>query len=1332
MAEREEIIKIVAVNAARQAYQSVIADQKLLSQAVVQGNQQQVGAVRNFTAELAKARSEVAGLSAVQRAQIDAGLKVGASYKDIAQSVGVSNLALREYRGQAAGAAQGTGLLTSGLGTLRTLLPGLTLVGVAAGLKAMATEAFDAADRLVTLNNKTGISLEQLQRMEFVAGQTGVEFEALSQGSFKLGVNLQATGAKGDKVKAALNEIGQSVERVRALKPEQRWDEVIASLEKVEDVQRRNALGMAIFGTQYTEFAAAVNEGYSAIARNAKISSDAEIQALEAAGDKWDRFVRNFKTGVRSVLASMVGAMEEIERGADSMTSGHKAWLFLTKGAGGYREELQRVGRGLIESEAAEKAAEEARKKAAQATGGATTATADYVKELAAARTEVAGLSAEHRTQLNAALKLGGEAAETYADKIGLSETALRLFSSQSKESKKDTLDLFGGDVLKKALDYQRALGSIENASKLTTAKKKELHQAVTAALEVYRALGREAPQALRDIAAATQDVLTVTRAFSADTRFWVPLKAAIADTRDELLLLADSIDDAARRHAAAKGVVGGLWVPLKEGVQDVRSDIHAAAAATSDWTDQISILAGGFAQLGQISGGVMGSILGGIGQIFGMLDLGNRAAAGSIARGKAGGFNVRNLGVATDLFAKGSTKGERFASGVASAAAIGQGAMDVWDATDNARSRGGNALGGMMAGAQAGAAFGPYGIAIGAAAGLVVGLIRGKPAWAKAADEVGRDFGVKISDGLAKEIEKVAKEKFKKDRQAASIFSLDQIIAEAGGVKPETLAKFTAKLHDAFSMREMGKFTQEQLTETVDKNFQALVDVAKQKGGLITSELREIMALNDRFGSNSVAISEHVKNSIGAGLTHLTTFLQLSAAAAKDNVGEIAKDVQKLEDERDRLTAGLRPEEDDPRSFERDKQRITEINQQIEDLLKKSEQAKALQQGLAITSTRSAGAFASAIAGSFQKLLAEGVDPMEAIGQVEPAVLALQGQLDKLGMDGGEAFQALRAQIAMTRDEVAGPMVSGIRSLGSSITELYNAGILTEDMFAGMTAQIGQTFQALVAQGHNGRTAMSLMKPQLQAIWELQQRFGTELDESTQKLLDEAEAAGIVGDKHKNASERMVDGIGKVVDRLDRLLVAMGVELPDAVDGAAREIENKARDMRERIGSIFDDIPDKLSVDVDVNATYNRREGTNTTQPGGETAPIPGAARGVYARRPMLRVFGEGGEPELGGPIEFMTRALQGALSRMPPDFSKEPAGKQPIEVILREVHNHPMLTITGFGLSVDEVVKINEQHLAQGGLMGNAGGSATLPGLREQIVDVVREVVRQELARA
>lgn len=255
---------------------------------------------------------------------------------------------------------------------------------------------------------------------------------------------------------------------------------------------------------------------------------------------------------------------------------------------------------------------------------------------------------------------------------------------------------------------------------------------------------------------------------------------------------------------------------------------------------------------------------------------------AGPIMQNMGQAFvNLSNWDQMRGMFGEGSSRSSKLAGVAMAGTAIAQGAMDVWNATGSSRSAAGNAFNGSQAGAAAGAAFGPWGMAIGAAAGLVVGIVRGKPEWAKAADDVGRDFGVRISDDLGKAIAQHAKAMFGGNRQAASIFNLDRIIGEAGGVTTNNVGAFADKLRDVFSMLETGRFTLAQAGEVLDKNFTQMVEASTDSLGFLSGRMREIIALDRRFGTNSQAVSQYLREQAQVAAESANTLVRYAAGVA-------------------------------------------------------------------------------------------------------------------------------------------------------------------------------------------------------------------------------------------------------------------------------------------------------------------------------------------------------------------------------------------------------------------------------------------------------------------
>lgn len=322
-----------------------------------------------------------------------------------------------------------TGVMTA----LRAALPVVGIASMVAGLKSMAAGAFDAAGKVKDLSDKTGLSTDAIQRMQAVAKQTGTSVDAFAQSTFKLGVNI-AEGSK--KSRDAIRDLGLSYAELKAKKPEEQFAAVVRALEGVENQQERNRLGTALFGKQFTEIAAAIQSGYSDIADAASVSSQAQIDALDAAGDAWQKFKDDASTSLTSFLGNLVIATQNAKRNISTIANlpgGLNALFAAAMVPGGIPMLLGRA------------AQVDAPKPVASHGGPAPSPSpglSNYVQLLREAQKEVAALSREQRDQLNAALKLGSKEAQDYAESIGLSDNALQLYTSSVRNAKSATEEL--------------------------------------------------------------------------------------------------------------------------------------------------------------------------------------------------------------------------------------------------------------------------------------------------------------------------------------------------------------------------------------------------------------------------------------------------------------------------------------------------------------------------------------------------------------------------------------------------------------------------------------------------------------------------------------------------------------------------------------------------------------------------------------------------------------------------------------------------------------------------------------------------------------------------
>lgn len=301
-------------------------------------------------------------------------------------------------------------------------------------IASFASAALESAGNLVDLRNATGVSLGRLQEWNHVAEQGGIQLENFTKSAFDLGAKLSG----GDGLRGAVERLGLSWTNLKSLKPEEQLDQVLRAAEKLGPSTERNSILVELFGNKGALSLAKIVDGYAETAGAATKAGDAQIEALDRAGDAWAKFKKDIGTGFVQVMGTAITSMQELERGADSMSTKDKAWLFLTKGATTYADTLRETGRQLIATEQAE----QKRASAAVAGAGASaSAQRDYRQELSLVAKEAANVDASTKAQILAASALGVKTDEL-TNRFGVSEQAIKKLVEQQRASEAATKKL--------------------------------------------------------------------------------------------------------------------------------------------------------------------------------------------------------------------------------------------------------------------------------------------------------------------------------------------------------------------------------------------------------------------------------------------------------------------------------------------------------------------------------------------------------------------------------------------------------------------------------------------------------------------------------------------------------------------------------------------------------------------------------------------------------------------------------------------------------------------------------------------------------------------------
>lgn len=325
-------------------------------------------------------------------------------------------------------------------------------------------------------------------------------------------------------------------------------------------------------------------------------------------------------------------------------------------------------------------------------------------------------------------------------------------------------------------------------------------------------------------------------------------------------------------------------------------------------------------------------------------------------------------------------------------------------------------------------------------------------------------------------------------------------------------------------------------------------------------------------------------------------------------------------------------------------------------------------------------------IAASFAQLRNEfGLTAREALEVLAPTIDTVRTKLREAGLEGSAAFNDLARLAGIAGGDISGPILDGINHWGQALEAAHNSGLLTQSTFAGIAAEIMAGRQALIDQGHSSEDVNRLMQHDLQTLWQLRKDYNYTVDESTGKVLDEAEAASLVGDQFRSAIDRAAIAMERAADTIERAFGRAG--------GAA-----------EAFGSKVDHATRKRTVTID----YDADEPPSIPSPSGGTAPA--ASTGALVTSSGLQFLARGG---FAGSRHFFT----------PRGTDTQPAMLTPGELVINEAQQGRIADALYGAMQATQMGAFSPAIVSAGSI--NMGSTTTLQ-------PVILQVNARELGRA
>lgn len=130
----------------------------------------------------------------------------------------------------------------------------------AAGMLGMAAKAASSADDLLTLSNATGLSVEELQKMQYASDRIDVSMDTMTGSITKLTKNMASGADVFDQLGISITDQDGKMRDATDV-----WYDAIAALGEIENETERDQVSMELFGKSAMEMAGIVDDGGAAL-----------------------------------------------------------------------------------------------------------------------------------------------------------------------------------------------------------------------------------------------------------------------------------------------------------------------------------------------------------------------------------------------------------------------------------------------------------------------------------------------------------------------------------------------------------------------------------------------------------------------------------------------------------------------------------------------------------------------------------------------------------------------------------------------------------------------------------------------------------------------------------------------------------------------------------------------------------------------------------------------------------------------------------------------------------------------------------------------------------
>ena len=427
---------------------------------------------------------------------------------------------------------------------------------------------------------------------------------------------------------------------------------------------------------------------------------------------------------------------------------------------------------------------------------------------------------------------------------------------------------------------------------------------------------------------------------------------------------------------------------------------------------------------------------------------------------------------------------------------------------------------------------------------------------WKDSMKTVGREWGISITEELAKKIKEDADKLFGGDRRVAEAFNFSAILGDTK-ITEGNIDKLLGKLRDVFVFLGQGKMTVDQARNVLDSNFAKFAEHVEASGEVASDALLEFIQLNRQFGTESVAIHNFLigqASKLGGALSRMANDTAERYKGLGTELGTAREELKKLDEE----IANARARGDS----------TADLLQKRADLMVKINELQAKQGDAARVSQEEFDRLGRIALAAQLQMQAQGLSSAEIAERMGPAwsrILQIQKDLGLQASSNLIQEELTRQKARETHQTV----FEGTAAVNDAAVAYANMGGKSQEVFDDLQKQMQEYFTRLQSTGLTQKQVLEENLPFLRTAIQLQQKHGVVLDATTQMYIDQAKELGLLGETAEEETDKMDAGLKGIGAGLAAIVEALGGDIPEALRKLIGEAEDAGEAAEESMGGM-------------------------------------------------------------------------------------------------------------------------------------------------------------------